>query len=122
MKKELNNQPDQVKMNIYKSIPIETILKNDINESYKKPRLCNNHMIEYSPTENINEELLVSDMANATKNTSPINYDDWQDLNELVKRLKVLDKSRSMDNEAEISMIFKMSIYKLSVISSRIRF
>ena len=42
MKKELNNKPDQVKMHIYKSMPVETIPKNDINESYKKPRLCNN--------------------------------------------------------------------------------
>ena len=38
-------------MHIYKSIPVETIPKNDINESYKNPRLCNNQMIEHSPTE-----------------------------------------------------------------------
>ena len=46
IKKELNNQPDRVRMNIYKSIPVETIPKNDINESYKKSRLCNSPMIE----------------------------------------------------------------------------
>ena len=77
-------------MHIYKSIPVETIPKNDINEH----RLCNNQMIEHSPTEIINEEVLVLDMANTTKNISPINYDDWQDPNELVKRLKVAETSR----------------------------
>ena len=110
IKKELNNQPDQVKMNIYKSIPVETIPKNDINESYKMSRLCNSHMIENSKqknskTENRKEELLVSDMTNVTENTCPINYDDWQDPNELVRRLKVLDESRSMDHKEEISRI-----------------
>ena len=48
---------------------------------------------------------LAIDLTNVTENTCPINYDDWQDPNEFVRRLKVLDESRSMDHEAEMSRI-----------------